>query len=132
MAVTVGGTTITFNDGTVQSTAASAVTTTSVLNATAGASLGAVGTYAILHNNNSALDCTVDSVIAGSSLGRVNSNLGSGAFAIAILFSTAGTVGTAQSGSWRCLSYAHRRTTESDGGYGTVNVFRPGLFLRIS
>lgn len=49
MAVTVGGTSITFNDGTTQTTAAGgAPTTAQVLNATAGASVGAVGTYAIL------------------------------------------------------------------------------------
>ena len=46
MPVTVRNTDILFNDGTTQSTAAGAVTTTAVLNATAGASVGAVGTYA--------------------------------------------------------------------------------------
>lgn len=46
MAVTVSGTSITFNDGTVQSTAPGNPTTAQVLNATAGASAGAVGTYA--------------------------------------------------------------------------------------
>jgi len=45
MAVTVSGTSITFNDSTVQSTAASAPTTDTVLAATAGVTAGAVGSY---------------------------------------------------------------------------------------
>lgn len=48
MAITVGGTSITFNDGTTQTTAGGAPTTAQVLSATTGATAGAVGTYAIL------------------------------------------------------------------------------------
>lgn len=44
MPITVAGTTITFNDSTTQSTAA-VVSTSTVLNATAGLTAGAVGSY---------------------------------------------------------------------------------------
>ena len=50
MAVTINGTTgVTFNDATIQGTAA-VVNTSSVLNATAGLTAGAVGTYAFVGN----------------------------------------------------------------------------------
>lgn len=50
MAITVSGTTITFNDATTQTTAATAPTTAQVLSATAAATAGAVGTYAWVAN----------------------------------------------------------------------------------
>jgi len=69
MAVTVSGTTITFNDATVQTTAAGAVTTTAVLNATAAASVGAVGTYAMLSRPTSSNASTAaGGTAAGSGL----------------------------------------------------------------
>ena len=70
MPVTVRGTDILFNDGTTQGTAATAgglVTTANVLNATAGASLGAVGTYAFLGRNSTGI-LTPGSTYAGSGL----------------------------------------------------------------
>lgn len=48
MTITVGGTSITFNDGTTQTTAAGSPTTAQVLNATAGLTAGAVGSYAFI------------------------------------------------------------------------------------
>jgi uncharacterized membrane protein YebE (DUF533 family) len=63
---------ITFGDATTQSTAATAaalVTTTNVLSATAGASVGAVGTYAMLLNiNTNPTVLAAGSTIAGSAL----------------------------------------------------------------
>jgi hypothetical protein len=69
MPVTVRNTDILFNDGTTQSTAAGAVTTTAVLNATAAASVGDVGSYAFLvEASTNASNRTVGSTLAGSSL----------------------------------------------------------------
>ena len=76
MAVTVRGTDILFNDGTTQSTAAGAVTTTAVLNATAGAASKAVGTYG-WHQ----VQYTLGSTVSGSSLGF-------------------------GSGTWRCMTFS--------------------------
>lgn len=67
MAVTVSGTSITFNDATVQTTAAVAPTTATVLAATAGATVGAVGTYAYVYSTAVA-QYTAGATIAGSSL----------------------------------------------------------------
>ena len=64
MPITVSGTSITFPDATVQTTAGGAPTTTQVLNATAGASALAVGTYAVLMNA-STTTCNVGVTIAG-------------------------------------------------------------------
>lgn len=50
MSVTVRGTDILFNDGTTQSTAASAPTTATVLAATAGGTNGGLGTYSIVRS----------------------------------------------------------------------------------
>lgn len=124
MPVTVAGTTITFNDGTVQSTAAGAVTTTSVLNATAGATYGGVGTYIFAY-------AVVGSppvpggTIAGSSLraahaGRWGDQCGN------FYISGNGTSPTfnstvALSGTWRLMGYMN----PSLQGGGTV-------YLRIS
>lgn len=82
--------------------------TADVLNATAGASGGAVGTYAFCYNN-SASALSIGSTVAGSSL----------------LFSSSGASfsGTA-SGTWRCMGYAS--TSPSSGTFLTT------LFLRIS
>jgi hypothetical protein len=56
MPVTVRGTDILFNDGTTQNTAGSTVNTTNVLNATAGASAGAVGTYGVTSRGGGTLE----------------------------------------------------------------------------
>lgn len=122
MAVTVGGTSITFNDGTTQSTAAGAVTTTQVLNATASASVGAVGSYAFLAHASGGI-VNIGSTIAGSSL-RYSGG------ASAVLISTSenfsSITGTAPAGTWRCMGNVGRAAIYSSVvDFGTV-------FLRIS
>ena len=126
MAVTVGGTSITFNDGTTQSTAAGAVTTTSVLNAVAGQAIGAVGTVAVLLNWSTS-DFQPNSTVAGSSLGRSTNQ----AAPFGAQNSSSTTLGTAQSGTWRALSFGRGRASFQDKG-GTVYQYVPGLYLRIS
>jgi len=83
---------VTFGDATTQSTAA-VVNTTTVLSATAGATAGAVGTYAFLYRSTSV---TPGTTYAGSGLlwGAVALQAGCGFI---------GTGATAQSGTWRCL-----------------------------
>jgi len=88
MAMTLRNTDILFNDGTAQSTALS---TTSVLNATAAASVGAVGTYAMLRPD------------ASVTLNPGNTRAGS-----ALLYASAGgmsTTSTIPSGTWRLMGY---------------------------
>ena len=69
MAITVSGTTITFNDGTTQTTAGGSVSTATVLAATAGATVGDVGTYAMLSRTSGSVGSTAPGVtLAGSSL----------------------------------------------------------------
>lgn len=95
MAVTVRGTDILFNDGTTQSTAAGAVTTTTVLNATAGASVGGVGTYGLFLQNAGSTMSTIGGTVAGSNLvycAGPNNNYSPGA----------GT-STRPSGTWRMM-----------------------------
>lgn len=109
MAVTVSGTSITFNDATVQTTAAGAPTTAQVLTATAGASVGAVGTYTI-----SVLSVTstipVNGTVAGSNLRGIN--------AAGSYFSPG------FSGTWRNMGCSELSTP----GYSSALP----LFLRIS
>jgi hypothetical protein len=76
MPVTVRNTDILFNDGTTQSTAAGAPTTAQILNATAGASAGAVGTYADL-KFNSVVAAMFGTTAAGSNLRYSSGNGGS-------------------------------------------------------
>lgn len=125
MAVTVSGTSITFNDATVQSTAATAPTTTQVLNATAGASAGAVGTYCFARSaagNNIAFGST----IAGSSLRPQSAAYG---FAINQASSNGFfTDGAAQTGTWRAMG-----TYTNSFIVGCGNDWRGAtLWLRIS
>lgn len=121
MAITVGGTSITFNDGTTQSTAAGAPTTAQVLNATAGASVGAVGSYATLSKPSSSSSVvTPGTTIAGSSLRY------SGGFAVGSSTISAGVSATAPAGTWRCMGYVN----DKYNCCGTVGMST--LFLRIS
>lgn len=121
MGVTVGGTSITFNDGTVQTTATGgAPTTAQVLSATAGASVGAVGTYAFV-------GCLVNvgpgGTTAGSNLRYAlasswtefcgNWNIGSGG--------AVSPISSAPSGTWRAMGFS-----------STQSGYRTTLFLRIS
>ena len=95
MAVTVSGTSITFNDATVQTTAATAPTTAQVLNATASASTGAVGSYAFLAP-------TFGSRTSVTSNGntRAGSNLNYYGVSGGTVFSTTGST---VAGTWRNL-----------------------------
>lgn len=118
MAVTVGGTSITFNDATVQSTAAGAPTTAQVLNATAAASVGAVGTYAMLVHSTSSASFTTHyqgTTWAGSALKYSNSsNERSGA---------------SPAGTWRLMGTAYAYIGDF---YGPQYDSRASVFLRIS
>jgi hypothetical protein len=60
MAITISGTTVTFNDSTTQ--------TTNVPNATAALSVGTIGTYALLNYPGNTTNRTEGFTIAGSSL----------------------------------------------------------------
>lgn len=137
MAVTVGGTSITFNDGTTQTTAAGgAPTTEQVLNATAGASVGAVGTYAFLGMAGQTTIST-GSTYSGSSLryaGVALNTTSSGSASWATgntldLQAYAPNGGGAPAGTWRAMGYSR------GGSLGTCppQYFAPAtLFLRIS
>ena len=111
MPVTINGTAgVTFNDSSTQSTAA-VVNTTSVLNATAAASLGAVGTYAFLYNTTTATT-NAGETRAGSTLFYANAG--------------AGNPTPAASGTWRCMG----RTIYDV--YETATFYRVTVWLRIS
>jgi hypothetical protein len=94
-----------------------APSTTDVLNATAGASVGAVGTYNVGGVNTNNLIAR-GSTVAGSSLEILNSTFGPAPFQAGNTRVTAGL-----SGTWRAMQEAQ----ESDSGY-----HRPTLWLRIS
>jgi hypothetical protein len=140
MPVTVRNTDILFNDGSTQSTAAGAVTTAAVLNATAGASFGGVGTYAVLMmaaNTNLAAGAT----IAGSSLRDVGIG---GQTQLSTPYNGGQTVsgpsypfgGTAMSGTWRKMSAGVTHGTYAvPAAYGTMTTawaWAYALYLRIS
>ena len=95
------------------------VTTATVLAATAGATVGAVGTYLFAIPNNTTIYAT-GSTIAGSALLPVGAQTFDGAPSTS---REAGT-GTAQTGTWRCMG---TRSTAS-GSVGNVAT----LWLRIS
>ena len=106
MPVTVRGTDILFNDGSTQNTAAGSVTTTAVLNATAGASVGAVGTYACLRIVAS-VQVSPGGTVAGSSLrysGVAVNDAGN--------FLPASTQGGTPSGTWRIMGFAQNLSTD--------------------
>lgn len=110
MPVTLRNTDILFNDGSTQSTAAGAPSTTQVLNATAGASTGAVGTYALCRLTASNFPAiNPGETVAGSNLVYTSANSAS---------STAVSVGT-----WRAMG---RTTGNVDAGDQTT------VWLRIS
>lgn len=105
-------------------------TTAQVLSATAGASVGAVGTYAFMRHTTSA-DYAPGATLAGSSLryagiaGRVWQSYTSGNAAqqgMAVVEDTAASTGT-----WRCMGVGSNAT------YPCVDVqFTASLWLRIS
>lgn len=104
MPVTVRGTDILFNDGTTQSTAGSAVNTTTVLNATAGATAGSVGTYAFLGETTNTTT-SIGGTRAGSALRyvAVTSTI-SNAWGVTSLSGIRGQGSTtAPAGTWRAM-----------------------------
>jgi hypothetical protein len=135
MAITVGGTVITFNDGTTQSTASGAPTTAQVLTATAAATAGAVGTYALMIRGTGTGSITTGTTFAGSSLRYCGTGTWS-RDSKGIIFGNAPnayqaiTVGAASTGTWRCMGYAAFNTwTYNDA---SNNGQQASLFLRIS
>jgi hypothetical protein len=85
-----------------------AVNTTSVLNATAGASVGAVGTYIFGRQNSATSPINPGDTLAGSMIEAVNA--------------TGGGNGVALSGTWRCMGQSQNNSA----------THRTTLWLRIS
>lgn len=109
------GSTTTFlrGDGAFATPPYPAVTTATVLSATAGASVGEVGTYAFLAVVSTSTNYTPGQTAAGSGLDYVGTNVSN-------------YPGTSPSGTWRCMGYAFRASSgEINQEYGT-------LWLRIS
>ena len=101
MPVTVRGGDILFNDGTTQSTAAGALNTTAVLNATAGASVGAVGTYGFFKDNvTTDHEYAPGTTLAGSSLRYAGAFVGGGELPSST---------TAPAGTWRLMGWSRYR-----------------------
>ena len=131
MPSSLNGTGVTFNDATTQSTANNLpANTTNVLNATAGASVGAVGTYAFL-GDNSIVTTAPGGTRAGSALRYAalgtnapwNNNVSRGATL------ANGPFNSAPAGTWRCMG--HSLAQVGDPGY-TSNVYPATVWLRIS
>jgi hypothetical protein len=119
---TANSTTFLRGDGT-WATAGGDPTTAQVLNATAGASVGAVGTYAFLQPNNSTI-YSAGSTLAGSSL-IYNSALTSAT-------SSARTIGSGTaSGTWRAMGYRRAQQLDGCAVYQDSSVSAT-LWLRIS
>jgi hypothetical protein len=108
------GPSITFGDATVQTTAAGAPTTTQVLNATAGATAGGVGTYAFLRNSIGGSN-VFGGTAAGGVLQAVSLSTDGGSI-------DGGFVGASMSGTWRAMSYPQT----------SPYAYPMGLYLRIS
>ncbi len=113
MPITVAGTTITFNDGSTQST--------NVLNAIAASSAGGVGTYAFLNKprvgGNAGGGVSAGQTVAGSAL-RYSGGPPSGN----------STLGSAPAGTWLCMG----RMFNEYVSYSVETVYYPTLFVRIS
>ena len=108
-------------------TAGGTPSTTDVLNAYAGASAGAIGTYSWLITASSVspgtLFASTGSTIAGSSLRYSSLNNSGGTQGIGFSFGNASS-GT-PSGTWRCMGYAY-----NPDGEGSRSIVT--LYLRIS
>lgn len=100
------------------------VTATQVLNATAGASANAVGTYVVAWNN-SASAIAAGGTIAGSSLGTTIAGYPN---PFANYSAVTASIGTALSGTWRAMVRSEARGGPVCGYYD----FKPSFFLRIS
>ena len=124
---------ITFGDATSQTTAAVSATTTNVLSATAGASAGAVGTYAFLRHTTNA-DYAFGATLAGSSLvpagvGTATWALYTAATASALALTYGSYQNSAQSGTWRCMGVG---SNVGDSGCPPNATTAASLWLRIS
>lgn len=116
MPTTLRNTDILFNDGSTQGTAA-VVDTTAVLNATAAASVGAVGTYASLRSATPT-NIQPGNTRAGSSLRYSETNQGV----------NNGVNGTAPAGTWRCMG----RSVDSFCPCFGITALYVSVYLRIS
>lgn len=123
MTITVGGTSITFNDGTTQSTAAIAPTTANVLAATASAAAGAVGSYAFLGVATNPNAISAGGTLAGSSLRYLGINTIDTNWSFAGTKSITGTASGTPAGTWRAMGYVYSLASSSWGA---------SLWLRIS
>lgn len=113
MPITVAGTQITFNDLTTQNTAA-VINTTNILNATAGASLGAVGTYAFLSLPSfSGTTLVAGTTYAGSTLRYA------GGASFDTNNNVSGISATAPAGTWRAMGFA-QGTASPASQFGTL------------
>jgi len=108
--------------------------TTNVLAATAGASVGAVGTYAFLIRTSGSGTISPGSTFAGSSLGYQGGPILRNHSGNIYRFSgtAAPNIGTggSPSGTWRCMGYAPFVSYTS--GDDTIEYSAGTLFLRIS
>jgi hypothetical protein len=130
MPVTVRNADILFNDGTTQTTAAGAVTTTQVLNATAAAAVGAVGSYAFLAPPSPTGFVSnfyfPGTTVAGSNLryaGVGYDKYGSYSPAVPNI-----STDSTPSGTWRCMGFSIASSNDAIGTRG----YHASLFLRIS
>lgn len=105
-----------------QAVAANAVTvtTSAVLTATAGATYGAVGTYAMLATSNDTEELVAGGTIAGSSLVPI------GVRGVTVSTGVVVTGTTAPAGTWRAMGYKPARPDNN------ANNRELTLFLRIS
>jgi hypothetical protein len=100
------------------SNSVSNLNTSQVLNATAGASVGAVGTYAFIREINTTTTRNPGDTLAASNLRYTNS-------------SSVIATSPLPAGTWRCMGYGW--TQAVDNGYGSFTYFNsPTLWLRIS
>lgn len=126
MTITVGGTTITFSDGTTQSTAGGAPTTTQVLNATAAAAVGAVGTYAFL-GETATTTTAAGGTRAGSALRYVGASRQNYPWSTAATSTISGLGGSGTpAGTWRAMGY------NFSGNSSCILFYGATLWLRIS
>ena len=123
---------ITFGDATTQTTAA-VVSTSTVLAATAGASAGAVGTYAFLRHTTNA-DYAFGTTLAGSSLvpagvGAATWSLYTAGSASSLALNYGLFQNSAQSGTWRCMGIG---SNAGDSNCPPNAQTAASLWLRIS
>jgi len=132
MAITVSGTTITFNDATTQTTAAGAAPTAgNGITVTSGAiALGvptgsSVGTYSAGMINNTTTTYSIGDTVAGSTINYVSSPP---TFAQAFFNNTSPTTSLGLSGTWRACTISRSRA----GSCCQPDQYSGNLWLRIA